>query len=140
MTKLGEQRDIEGCEIVKNSEDPQTLSEHTPIRLALVGLILSGVIGFTWWASGVQSSLNVLLAGQAREMEASNGIRQRVEKLERESDLFMQVGSPALRARIEPIELWKQQVTSSGSPQVVELTKRVAAIELFLEAHKQQIK
>lgn len=121
-------------------EDDKTWSEHTPVRLALVILIVSGTIGFTWWASKVQSSLDMLLAGQSREIEHNNGIRQRIEKLERDSDLFMQVGSPALRNRIEPIERWKEQIQSSGSPQVGELSKRLAALEMEWQTHKAQEK
>lgn len=127
MTKQNESED--------NHPEP-TVGEHTAIRLSFAILIASGVIGFTWWASGVQSSLNVLIAGQDKQIESSNGIRARVEKLERDSDLFMQVGSPALRARIEPLERWKEQMQSSGSPLAQDLLKRITAIEADLAAHK----
>jgi len=118
------------------SERKLMLGENTAIRLGFVVLILSGVVCFTWWASGVQSSLNVLLSGQSREIEQSNGVRTRIEKLERDTDLFMQVGSPALRARIEPLERWKEQIQSSGSPQVQEIARRMASLELQFETHK----
>lgn len=111
------------------------LGENTAIRLGFVLAILTGVIGFTWWASGVQSSLNVLLSGQSQEASRSNSVQERVAKLERESDLFMQVGSPALRARLEPLERWKEKVDSSGSQPVQEITKRMGALEMRFEAH-----
>lgn len=112
------------------------IGENTVVRLSLAVTLAGAIIGFTWWASGVQSSLNVLVSGQDRQIEASNGLRSRVEKLERESDLFMQVGSPALRARIDPLERWKEQMQSSGSPLAQDLLKRITAIEADLAAHK----
>ena len=132
----GATEDKERDEVRKNVPDETAISEKTPVQLAVVLLCISGVIGFTWWASGVQSSLNVLLSGQAREIENNNGVRQRIEKLERDSDLFMQVGSPALRAKLEPLERWKEQVQASGTPAVVELTKRVQSLETALTMHK----
>lgn len=113
-----------------------TIGENTVVRLSLAVTLAGAIIGFTWWASGVQSSLNVLIAGQDKQIESSNGIRSRVEKLERDSDLFMQVGSPALRLRIEPLERWKERMESSGSPLAQDLLKRITAIEADLAAHK----
>jgi len=127
----------------EDREERTVLGPKTGVRLeyvlALIGAcvaLISGIIAFTWWASGVQSSLNVLLAGQSREIEQTNGLRQRVEKLERDTDILMQVGSPAIRNRLEPIERWKEQIQSSGSPHVAELTKRFNELERLFEAHK----
>lgn len=132
MNIVADERDY----LKSDDETTVAISENTPIRLALVVLIISGIVGFTWWASGVQSSLNILLAGQVREIEGANSIRSRLEKLERDSDMFTQMGSPALRNRIEPIERWKEQSQANGGPIVMELTKRITDLEIEIKAHR----
>jgi hypothetical protein len=114
------------------------VSENTVVRLGLVVTILAGVVAFTWWASGVNSSLNSLLAGQTRDSEQSTGLRARVETLERATDMFTQVGSPALRPRLDALEKWREQIQSSGSPKMIETERRLNVLEKEFELYKQR--
>lgn len=107
--------------LMKDDESHTIIGPSSFVRvgvlIAIIGFGLTtvgGIIGFTWWASGVQSSLNVLLAGQAREIENNNGIRQRVERLELDVATMSRV----------------------GSPQAQDLSKRITALENAFELHK----
>jgi hypothetical protein len=112
------------------------ISERTPVQVGIVILIVSGVISFTWFASSVHSDLTMLLKVQAKQVESDAEMRRRIDGLERTTDILTQVGSPALRARLEPIEHWKDRVDSVGTPQVIELSKRLLALETSFELHK----
>jgi len=117
--------------------EAKVIGENTMLRLGLVITVMSGVTAFTWWASSVNSALNTLLAGQRRDTDNSRILQGRVETLERASDMFTQVGSPALRPRLESLERWREQVIAVGTPPVVEIQRRLTVVEREFELHKQ---
>jgi len=93
----------------------KVIGENTMLRLGLVITVMSAVTAFTWWASGVNSSLNTLLAGQRRDIDNSRVLQGRVETLERASDMFTQVGSAESAQRITPlVPVTKVTVTLSS--------------------------
>jgi NAD-dependent oxidoreductase involved in siderophore biosynthesis len=88
------------------------------IVITLMVLIGSATIASVWWASRVSAQLETLVHGQTEQIAATlaHGIR------------------------ITALELWKTQMDSVGSPQMVkrtdELTKEVISIREEFNLHK----
>ena len=81
-----------------------SISENTFVRLGLA-LIIGTYIGMSaWWASGISKDVRQILESSKLSSVEYTVLRSRIESLERASDLFTQVGSPALRPRIEALE------------------------------------
>lgn len=126
-----------------NDKDETTkavISDRSAIRVGLA-LTIGAYIGLSaWWASGIQSKLDVLLNGQKISQADFNGIRTRVESLERSTELFNQVGSPALRPRIEALEKSVDRINTAGSPKLAEMLRRVEELENQFAVHKASTK
>lgn len=118
--------------------DLKIIGESTAVKLGVVIALACGIISFTWWASGVQSSLNVLISGQVRGSQTIITLDQRTTLLERSSDIMMSVGSPALRPRLDSLERWRERIDATGSPQVVDIIKRLTVLEGDLKLHMSQ--
>lgn len=80
------------------------IGESSAIRVGLV-LFLAGYVGTTsWFLSGLNSKVDMLIDLQKTGLNDGSALKLRVETLEKSNELFTQVGSPALRVRVDAIE------------------------------------
>lgn len=117
------------------AKDDMTISENTGIRIGLLVGCLGMVVWVATWGARVQTKLDALITFQTAAVAESSKMTARVEKLEQDNLLFMQVGSPALRARLEPLEKEVANLKAVGSPHVAELEKELADLRRAFDIH-----
>lgn len=111
------------------------ISESTPIRLGLVFILVTFVLGAVgvlwsaaWWASSVSTKLD-LLVKQNNETTA-------VVAKQHESDV---AAMTRLESRIISLEMWQQRVEATGTTPMVkkveEIEKELIALERKIELH-----
>ena len=89
------------------------IGEGSAIKLSLVISIAAGVLGFTWWASGVQSDLSAI-KNRLDRLATIENLGARLDAIERYGSRPMEELKASVQKLKEDFELHKA-TTSSGN-------------------------
>lgn len=82
------------------------------------------------------TKIDVAIEAQKTLSQDIVAFRTRIESLEQTSRAFTDFGSPALRARIDPIEKSVERINTLGSLPMIELKNRVDQLAKDFDIHK----